>query len=347
MLARLAPAAAAASLLLAAPASCADPIEGGSGAFRFRYRPDLLQLPPSVELRNGHGLARDKSGRVYFTYEPMRVLDTTRALVRFAPDGTGAELLGPDNLLSYGVPHGLRISYEADGAFLYHANNGHVVHKTDLEGNVMWSNNVTAAWTGTPFWPCLPTDAVVPPGSKVVYVADGYGSSYVHQLDVSTGKYLGVSFGGLGNSTSPQRFSCPHGINFDEASGLLVVSDRANARLQYVALDGTHRSTVDLSAAVPAGIAGHMPDNVDFQSRQGSLLVPSLDGTLAVLGADASVLSVLNISSLLGDKCPHPHDAIFLSNGDIALCCWNPGHLSYWQHIQPRGSEAAFLELSI
>ena len=155
------------------------------------------------------GLLVCDSCRIYFTYEPLRVTDATRVLVRFSKDGTGGELLGDDNTLAWGVPHGLRISYEDDGAFFYHANNGHVVHKTDLEGKVLWSNNVTDAWMGTPFWPCLPTDAIVPPGSDVVYVADGYGSSYVHLLDAKTGAYSGRSFGGLGSTTSPQRFSCP------------------------------------------------------------------------------------------------------------------------------------------
>jgi len=317
-------------------------VEGGQGEFRFRWRPELLKLPEgATPMNNGHGLVKDSDGRIYFTYEPVAVKEDTRALVRFNPDGTGGELLGPDNTLAFGVPHGLRISYEEAGAFLYHANNGHVVHKTDLEGNLVWSNNVTAAWAGTPFWPCLPTDAVVPPGSASVYVADGYGSSFVHLLDVATGAYQGVSFGGLGSSTSPQRFSCPHGINFDQEIGLLVVSDRANARLQYVRLDGTHAAGVDMSEGAPAGAAGHMPDNVDLQgapANQGplgsrNLLVPSLDGTVAVLDSSMAVLSILNISALLGPACPHPHDAIFLDSGDMVLCCWAPGHLSYWERL--------------
>lgn len=86
----------------------------------------------------------------------------------------------------------------------------------------MWSNNVTDAWSGTSFWPCLPTDAVVPLGSSTVYVADGYGSSFVHLLDASSGEYLGTSFGGKGSSTSPQQFDCPHGINFDQVGRISV-----------------------------------------------------------------------------------------------------------------------------
>jgi len=318
----------------AAGTPSSPPAEGGSDPFRFRYRPDLLRLPPSVEMANGHGLAKDRHGRIYFTYEPARVTPDTRALVRFAPDGSGGELLGEDSALAMGVPHGLRLSEEPGGDFLYHANNAHAVHKTDLQGRVMWSNNLTAAWAGGPFWPCLPTDAVVPPGSDVVYVADGYGSSYVHLLDVHTGEYVGTSFGGKGNSTSPQRFDCPHGITYDEAAGALLVSDRANSRLQYVGLDGRHRRGVAMGNASE----GAMPDNVDFSEGRGAeLLVPSLDGALAVLsgGARPAVLSVLDIAALLGPACPHPHDAIFLDSGDIALCCWAPGHLSYWERLPP------------
>ena len=162
----------------------------------------------------------------------------------------------------------------------------------------------------------------------------------MHLLDVKTGAYAGKSFGGLGTTTSPQRFPCPHGINFDEETRQLVVSDRANARLQYVGLDGTHHATLDMGASSRAGAAGHIPDNVDMQASIRNLLVPSLDGTVAVLGPDGTVLSVLNTTELLGPTTyPHPHDAIFLGNGDMVLCCWAPGHLSYWQ-LLPDGSSA-------
>lgn len=122
-------------------------------------------------------------------------------------------------------------------------------------------------------------------------------------------------------------------------SGLLVVSDRSNARLQYVELNGSHRSTVDMSVGSRAGVGGHQPDNVDLRgspstSGKRDLLIPSLDGTVSVLAGDLmDVLSVMDVGKLLGPACPHPHDAIFLDNGDMVLCCWNPGHLSYWEKL--------------
>ncbi len=44
---------------------------------------------------------------------------------------------------------------------------------------------------------------------------------------------------------------------------------------------------------------------------------------MAVLDGDNQVVSVLEIAELLGDQGHmHPHDAIFLENGDIVVCCW-------------------------
>ena len=71
------------------------------GTFQYEYAPELLQLPASVQLLNGHGLARGKDGSIYFTYQSSAVTKDTRALIRFSPDGRTATLLGPDNELAY------------------------------------------------------------------------------------------------------------------------------------------------------------------------------------------------------------------------------------------------------
>src|SRR5512140_3060976 len=84
-----------------------SPILSGTGEFRYQYVPEKLVLPPEVKMKNGHGLYLDTAGNIYFTFETEKVEDHTRCLVRFAPDGTGATLLGADNGLAHGVPHGL------------------------------------------------------------------------------------------------------------------------------------------------------------------------------------------------------------------------------------------------
>ena len=46
------------------------------------------------------------------------------------------------------------------------------------------------------------------------------------------------------------------------------------------------------------------------------------------------VVSVVNVSVLLAaDNHKHPHDAIFLSNGDMVVASWAPGRLSYWKKL--------------
>ena len=51
--------------------------------------------------------------------------------------------------------------------------------KTTLEGELVWVTEGPLAWPGLPW---LPTDATVVPGTDRLLVADGYGSSYVHQV---------------------------------------------------------------------------------------------------------------------------------------------------------------------
>ena len=47
------------------------------------------------------------------------------------------------------------------------------------------------------------------------------------------------------------------------------------------------------------------------------------NGTVGVLDENNQVVSILEIAKLLGDQGHmHPHDAIFLPNGDIVVCCW-------------------------
>lgn len=103
------------------------PVISGSGAFRYQYDPTKLLLPPTVQLLNGHGLARDRAGNIYFTYESTdKTAASVRALIRYSPDGSGGELLG-DATLAQGVPHGLKIAVEGGVEYLYHGNNAATV----------------------------------------------------------------------------------------------------------------------------------------------------------------------------------------------------------------------------
>ncbi len=105
------------------------------------------------------------------------------------------------------------------------------------------------------------------------------------------------------------------------------MSDRGNSRLQWVTLDGTHLRTENMTAGTPLSAGGVMPCNVDINmADNGTALIPSLDGPVSVVDPTTSTpLSVIDVGHLLPEQCPHPHDAIILDNGDMVVCCWNPG----------------------
>jgi hypothetical protein len=57
---------------------------------------------------------------------------------------------------------------------------------------------------------------------------------------------------------------------------------------------------------------------------------------VAVLSNTHETLSVVNVSVLLAaEQHKHPHDAIFLANGDIVVATWAPGRMSYWKLLKP------------
>lgn len=286
----------------------------GTGRFRYQYIPEKLQLPAEAKMKNGHGLCRDGQGNIYFCFEPQE--PQGQVLVRFAPDGTGAVLLG-DTKLAVGVPHGLNIYAEADGTLrLIHANNAATVHKTTLDGSILW----TQTWSPQ-MGNYKPTDAVVPPGSQRLFVADGYGSHMIHALRTKDGVYDGKSWGGKGSDSG--EFNTPHGITFDSRKQLLLVADRGNKRLEYYDLKGKYQGSVQAKEITA-------PCNVDISGDHA--LVPNLDGTAVILNGENHAESVLEISKLLGEQGhKHPHDAIWLANGDVVVCTWNPGRLSYWR----------------
>jgi hypothetical protein len=327
---------ASASLASATPAgpSPSAPVISGSGKFRYQFDPTKLKLPPSVELLHGHGLTKDKAGNIYFTYESEPAAKATpgvRALIRYEPDGTGGTLLG-DATLAQGVPHGIKIAEEAGVEYLYHGNNAAKVHKTYTNGTYVWSTDMTAAWSKNhTHWPFKPTDVLVPPGEDAVFVADGYGLSKVHEFDVESGKFTGQVFGGRA------EFDCDHGISYDDRVGKIVVSDRANHRLRWIEDDGTVVKTLNLTASIP------LPCNAQTSTGTklggGFLIVPGLgidhadpgpwlNGSVGILDESNTLVSNIEVAKLLGLGAlghTHPHDAIFLANGDIAVAIWK-GH---------------------
>jgi DNA-binding beta-propeller fold protein YncE len=168
-----------------------------------------------------------------------------------------------------------------------------------------------------------PTDAVIAPGGDRVFIADGYGSSMIHTLKTADGVYAGKSWGGKGSAHG--ELDCPHGITYDPRRQLLLVADRGNKRLEYFTLNGLYHSTVEVKELTA-------PCNADVWGEY--VLVPDLNGPVVILDKDNQAISVIEVGSLLGAQgFKHPHDAIWLPNGDVVVCTWNPGRLGYWRRL--------------
>jgi len=332
-----------ASAVVSAPtmAPTAAPIIGGSGNFRYQYMPSLLQPPAGAVVVNAHGLVTDAAGNIILTYENDGKVDKSNCLIRWKPDGTGGEWLSGGNAtLCSGTPHGLKIASEqtASGTteeFLYHANNNQKLTKTTLNGTIVWQR--VGNFGQDPSVPYRPTWFALPP-SRYIYLCDGYGSNNVYVFDRTDGTFLNRTYGGKGGRGQHGKFATNHGCTWDPREGKIAVSDRANSRFEYFDIDldspdkFEYAHTVDM---LPSMGAGTLPCNLRmYPEQQGRSISPDLAGPVAVLDASNAVLSVVNVSVLLANEShKHPHDAIFLPNGDMVVATWNPGRISYWKKL--------------
>ena len=145
-----------------------------SGDFKYQFMPELVNLPSSESGNdeNGHGVCKHTDGSIFFTFVrasasrslshphdvrraqvPKKVDNSTQVLMRCDPSGANCKMLGkpgPEGL-SGGTPHGLRIEHdEKKGeSYLYHSNNNAKIMKTDLEGNILWTADLSG-WAKDP-----------------------------------------------------------------------------------------------------------------------------------------------------------------------------------------------------
>lgn len=317
----------------------ADPIIGGQGKFRYQYMPDLLQAPAGASLVNCHGLVLDKDNNIYLTYQNDGKTDEN-CLIRWKPDGTGGEFMtdGGTDLCS-GTPHGLKIKTEGGQEFLYHANNNQKLTKTNLTGGIEWQVNGLFGQNTTVY---RPTWFATPPDSDYMYLCDGYGSNQVYAFS-KNGTFMHETWGGKSPTKSPDAphglFSTNHGCTYDPRipdEHVIIVSDRANSRFEFFNYDPAGYSTFEYNRTVNFEAMmgpGTLPCNIRmYPEQEGRAIVPDLNGPVAVMDNTNTVISVVNVSVLLAaEQHKHPHDAIFLPNGDMVVATWAPGRVSYWK----------------
>jgi sugar lactone lactonase YvrE len=293
----------------------------GSGAHTYECIHDWLVPPDSIKYGDTQGVAQDSQGRLYVGHTVGAGSQSADAIAVFDPKGKFITSWGAR---FRGGSHGLDIRREGREEFLYHCDTAHrQVVKTTLSGEVVWEKGLPKeAGTYGEKDPFIPTNVAFAPNGDF-YVTDGYGSDWVHQYNIK-GDYI-RSFGGRGKE--PGKLANAHGIWVDTRGKTpeLCVCDRGNNRLQYFTLEGSHLRFVTNGMRKPC----------QADIRRDLMLIPDLDSVVTILDKDNNVVVQLgdgHPSALRGaprdkwipGKFIHPHDAMFLRNGDILVGEWVP-----------------------
>ncbi len=306
----------------------------GSGEFTYEciHNWDREGLPAGHEYGNAsHGVAIDSQGLIYITHN-----GNPGSLFVFDGDGKFVKTMGEaHNAGPAAKGHGVSIRKEGSDEFLYlaPADSGMGFTKMTLTGEIVWTkdratiNSESGGVLADPKTGYRPTNTSFRPDGGY-YLGDGYGSHYVFEYDRND-KFV-RALGGHG--TDAGKFSTPHGQWLDTRNGepKLVVADRANKRLQWFGMDGSHVKTLD----------GFLfPADIDVQG--GLMLVPDLHARITILNLQNEVVAQLGDdeawrTQVLADnfamrarpdqwqpgRFVHPHDACFDAEGNIYVAEW-------------------------
>jgi hypothetical protein len=301
------------------------------------------QVPDHIKWQETHGVAVDSAGLIYIKHRAPAGANMDIIAV-FEPSGKFVRSFGKEYC---GAGHGIDIRRDDGEEFLYlTCNRAHrLIMKMTLKGEKVWDlQQPEASGKYNDVSQFAPTNIAFAPDGGF-YVADGYGSHYVHQYDKSA-KWV-RTWGGKG--TDIGQFETPHGIWLDDRPGhdpAIIVADRANARLQYFTLDGKplpDRLVTD---------ADSFPANFDIRGTD--MLVPDLYARITILDKNNQVIVHLGYDpewtvQVLDDKkftmrgkpeqwqagrFIHPHDACWDGAGNIYVVEWTvTGRVSFLKHV--------------
>jgi DNA-binding beta-propeller fold protein YncE len=261
------------ALALAFPAQDAGEIRLGAGDQTYRWMRGWAKLPAGTSLGNTHGcIVVDKADNVYVN------TDTENAVIVFDRAGNFVRSFG--NELAGGL-HGMLLREENGTEYIYGTHIAQrIALKMTLAGEVLWT-------LGCPAESGLyedqnqyhPTSIAVAPNGDL-YVADGYGLSWIHVFDAE--RRYKRTLGGRGGLRG--QFQTCHGIAIEPWRGApaLLVADRENDRVQVLDLDGRVRAV----------IGGDLRRPCHVQWKDGAMLLPGLAGRVSVVDADSSLRTV-------------------------------------------------------
>ena len=221
-----------------------DPVIVGSGAHRYEWVKGWGTLPDGMKLGSMHGgVAVDSQNLVYVT------TDGEGSIVVFDPDGKFVRAIGkewiPDK--EGAGTHDIQVHREGGQDYIYIVSLfRHEFAKLTTAGEVVWVKGFpekSGIYKSKDEF--APTGIAVAPSGEF-FVTDGYGTNYIHRYSKS-GDYLSSWGGKSTDAKEPGKFSTPHKILIDERgpAPTVLVTDRANHRLQWFTLEGKYVKTVD------------------------------------------------------------------------------------------------------
>lgn len=299
----------------------------GEGEYTYEVFHDWGELPATIQYGNTHGVCEDSQGRIYIHHTVHAGSENHDTMVVFDEHGRFVKSWGRE---FEGGAHGLHVRKEGSTEFLYLCDTKRaVVVKATLDGETVWSlgypkesDKYPLDADGKPAIKYSPTNVAIAPNGDV-YVADGYGSSFINQYDAG-GTYI-RTFGGKGKD--PGQLDCPHGLIVDERGDVpvLLVADRSNRRLQTFTLDGRHLAFYEGTNAP-----------CHFHTRKDVMVVPDLFARVTLIDAKDTPIVHLGDngedswkelrtgprSAFPAGKFVCPHSACFDHAGNIFVVEW-------------------------
>jgi hypothetical protein len=288
----------------------------GSGTHTYKIAEGWGRLPDGIRYGYTHGVVTDSKDRVY-------IFNTSKdAVIVLSEEGDFIDSWGTQ--FSEGA-HGMLYHTEGGKEFLYlvDTSSSHVV-KTSLNGHIVLMlepPKLQGVYTENNKY--VPTNVAVAPNGNI-YVADGYGQSWIHQYS-GNGAYI-RSWGGLGSEAG--QLNGPHGISIVTRGGepQIYVADRSNHRIQVFTLDGDPVKLVYDDLKFPCS----------FYQKGEELYIPDLHSRVTILdGSDKLIVHLgesscyeeagwpnLPVESLKLDEFNSPHGLCVDSKGCIYIVEW-------------------------
>jgi hypothetical protein len=304
----------------------AEPVIVGEGKYRYRFNDRWAKLPSHLQWGLTHGVVVDRNRFVHVFHTSRPESPSKDCVVVFDPKGNFVRSWGAQ---FFGGAHGFDLTVEDGREVLYLTDLQRGLFKMTLEGELLWHVE-KPAWYKDRDLKYRPSNVAVAPNGDV-YLSDGYGSYYIHQL-TREGRYV-RTFGGPGEEAG--RTQHPHGLFVDRrgAEPLLVIGEndpkgQNPGRLQALTLNGEHRRFLPTPVRSPRHF-----------DQQGKLaVIPDLDArvtlvdenyqTLANLGdgwtnkTEVRALRTKTVDHFTPGKFVCPHDAAFDHDGSIFVAEW-------------------------